>query len=133
MSELKVDALTPVLTKHWGEEGSWKLDHYVANGGYSGARKALEMEPGDVVEMVKNAGLRGRGGAGFPTGVKWSFLPKDNPNPKYLVINCDESEPGTCKDMPMLMATPHTLVEGIIIACYAVNAHHAFILSLIHI
>lgn len=81
MSELKVDTLTPVLTKHWGEEGSWKLDHYVANGGYSGARKALEMEPGDVVEMVKNAGLRGRGGAGFPTGVKWSFLPKDNPNP----------------------------------------------------
>lgn len=126
MSELKVDTLTPVLTKHWGEEGSWKLDHYVANGGYSGARKALEMEPGDVVEMVKNAGLRGRGGAGFPTGVKWSFLPKDNPNPKYLVINCDESEPGTCKDIPMLMATPHTLIEGAIIACRAVGAHHAF-------
>lgn len=84
------------------------------------------MEPGDVVEMVKNAGLRGRGGAGFPTGVKWSFLPKDNPNPKYLVINCDESEPGTCKDIPMLMATPHTLIEGAIIACRAVGAHHAF-------
>jgi NADH-quinone oxidoreductase subunit F len=85
------------------------------------------MSPDEVIDLVKASGLRGRGGAGFPTGVKWSFIPKDNPNPKYLVVNCDESEPGTCKDMPMLMATPQFLVEGAIIACYAVGAHRAFV------
>lgn len=122
------DTLTPILTKDWDTPDSWKLDTYVRGGGYDAARKALTtMKSPEVIDLVKASGLRGRGGAGFPTGMKWSFIPQDNPKPKYLVVNCDESEPGTCKDMPMLIATPHTLLEGIIIACYAVNAHHAFI------
>ena len=77
--------------------------------------------------MVKDSGLRGRGGAGFPTGMKWGFIPQDNPNPKYLVVNADESEPGTCKDIPLMMASPHTLVEGVIISSYAIRANTAFI------
>ena len=85
------------------------------------------MPPDDVVSLVKDANLRGHGGAGFPTGMKWSFVPKDNPNPTYLVVNGDESEPGTCKDMPLMMASPHTLVEGVIIASYAIKAKMAFI------
>ena len=124
---MSVDTLTPILSNNWDQPEPWKIANYVADGGYETARKALDMVPDDIVNLVKDSGLRGRGGAGFPTGVKWSFLPKDNPNPKYLVVNCDESEPGTCKDMPMLMATPHTLLEGIIIACFATNAHHAFV------
>lgn len=124
---MSVDILTPSLTNNWDQPEAWKIATYKAGGGYDAARKALAMAPADLITLVKDSGLRGRGGAGFPTGVKWSFIPQDNPNPKYLVINCDESEPGTCKDIPMLMATPHTLVEGIIISCFAVNAHHAFI------
>ena len=124
---MSIDTLTPILTKNWGTERAWKLANYERQGGYEGLRKALTMAPGDVINLVKDSGLRGRGGAGFPTGMKWSFSPQDNPNPKYLVVNCDESEPGTCKDMPLLMASPHTLVEGVIISAYAVNAHHAFI------
>jgi len=124
---VSVDTLTPILTDNWDVPEAWKIATYEAQGGYQAARKALGMTQADLITLVKDSGLRGRGGAGFPTGVKWSFIPQDNPNPKYLVINCDESEPGTCKDMPMLMATPHTLVEGAIIASYAVNAHHAFI------
>src|SRR4051794_27066534 len=85
------------------------------------------MDPADVVSLVKDSGLRGRGGAGFPTGMKWSFIPQDNPKPKYLVVNADESEPGTCKDIPLMMASPHTLVEGVIIASYAIRASAAFI------
>ena len=121
------DLLTPVLSSQWGQDKSWKLSRYEASGGYRALRKALAMQPTDVVNLVKDAGLRGRGGAGFPTGMKWSFVPQDNPNPKYLVVNADESEPGTCKDMPLLLASPHTLVEGVIIASYAINSHHAFI------
>ncbi len=121
------DLLTPVLSEHWGEQGSWKLSRYEATGGYRAARKAMAMDPADIIATVKDAGLRGRGGAGFPTGMKWSFVPQDNPNPKYLVVNADESEPGTCKDMPLLLANPHSLVEGIIIACRAINSHQAFI------
>ena len=121
------DTLTPVLTAHWGEERSWKLANYERTGGYAGLKKALTMTPVEVVTAVKEASLRGRGGAGFPTGMKWGFVPQDNPNPKYLVVNGDESEPGTCKDIPLMMATPHTLVEGVIISSYAINAHHAFI------
>ena len=121
------DTLTPVLTAHWGEERSWKLANYERTGGYAGLKKALTMTPVEVVTAVKEASLRGRGGAGFPTGMKWGFVPQDNPHPKYLVVNGDESEPGTCKDIPLMMATPHTLVEGVIISSYAINAHHAFI------
>lgn len=119
--------LTPVLTKNWGDEQAWKLASYEKQGGYRAMRKAFTMAPDDVTNQVKDANLRGRGGAGFPAGVKWGFLPKDNPKPRYLVVNADESEPGTCKDIPLMMASPHTLIEGIIIACYAFNAHHAFI------
>lgn len=121
------DPLTPVLSDQWGQGKSWKLARYEATGGYRALRKALTMTPADVIGVVKDANLRGRGGAGFPTGMKWSFVPQDNPNPKYLVVNADESEPGTCKDMPLLMATPHTLVEGVIISAFAINAHTAFI------
>ncbi|MDR0849299.1 MAG: NADH-quinone oxidoreductase subunit NuoF [Propionibacteriaceae bacterium] len=121
------DTLTPVLTRNWGQPRSWVLDEYRAQGGYEGLKKALTMTPTEVMNEVKDANLRGRGGAGFPTGMKWSFVPQDNPNPKYLVVNGDESEPGTCKDIPLLMASPHTLVEGVIISSYAINAHTAFI------
>ncbi|MCL2652228.1 MAG: NADH-quinone oxidoreductase subunit NuoF [Propionibacteriaceae bacterium] len=121
------DTLTPILSQTWDKPMSWKLDTYRANGGYDGLKKALSMAPADVMKTVIDSGLRGRGGAGFPTGTKWSFIPQDNPNPKYLVVNCDESEPGTCKDVPMLMASPQLVVEGSLIACYAVGAHEAYI------
>jgi NADH-quinone oxidoreductase subunit F len=85
------------------------------------------MAPADIVTEVKTAGLRGRGGAGFPTGLKWSFLPPDDGLPRYLVVNADESEPGTCKDIPLLMASPQVLVEGVAITSFAINCHHAFI------
>ena len=85
------------------------------------------MAPEAIIEEVKESGLRGRGGAGFPTGMKWSFIPQDNPKPKYLVVNADESEPGTCKDIPLMMASPHTLVEGVIISSFAIRANTAFI------
>ncbi|KQQ39669.1 NADH-quinone oxidoreductase subunit NuoF [Nocardioides sp. Leaf307] len=121
------DTLTPVLTATWADERSWTLDSYTASGGYEGLRRALTMSPDDVIAEVKDSGLRGRGGAGFPTGMKWGFIPQDNPKPKYLVVNADESEPGTCKDVPLMMASPHTLVEGVIISCVAIRAHTAFI------
>nr|WP_156609005.1 NADH-quinone oxidoreductase subunit NuoF [Auraticoccus cholistanensis] len=119
--------MTPVLSASWGDERAWKLGNYERTGGYTALRSALQMAPEEVVGLVKDSGLRGRGGAGFPTGMKWSFVPKDNPNPTYLVVNADESEPGTCKDMPLMMATPHTLVEGVIISAYAIKASYAFI------
>jgi len=121
------DTLTPILTETWDLPQSWRLATYRNHGGYTGLRRALAMRPGAVIDEVKASGLRGRGGAGFPTGLKWSFIPQDNPNPKYVVVNGDESEPGTCKDIPLLMACPHAVVEGAIIACYAVGAHRAFL------
>ena len=121
------DILTPVLTDDWDVERSWTLAAYEARGGYDAAKKALRMAPEEIVNAVKDSGLRGRGGAGFPTGMKWSFIPQDNPKPKYLVVNADESEPGTCKDIPLMMATPHTLVEGVIISSFAIRANTAFI------
>ena len=81
----------------------------------------------DLVQATKDSGLRGRGGAGFPTGMKWGFLPPDDGLPRYLVVNADESEPGTCKDVPLMLAAPHYLIEGMIITSYAINCHHAFI------
>ncbi len=119
--------LTPVLTKNWADERSWTLAAYESTGGYAALKKALAMPADDIITAVKDSGLRGRGGAGFPTGMKWSFIPQDNPNPKYLVVNADESEPGTCKDVPLMMASPHTLIEGVIISSYAIRANHAFI------
>lgn len=125
--------LAPVLSRYWDQPNSWTLGSYLRHDGYQALRKALAMSPDAVIETVKDAGLRGRGGAGFPTGLKWSFIPQsteDKPGdgkPHYLVVNADESEPGTCKDMPLMMATPHTLVEGVIIAAYAIRAAKAFI------
>ena len=119
--------LTPVLSRFWDEAQPWTLDTYLWNGGYQGLRRALEMNPDDVIGMVKESGLRGRGGAGFPTGTKWSFIDQNSAKPHYLVINADESEPGTCKDTPLMLTTPHFLIEGAIIAAYAIRARHAFI------
>jgi NADH-quinone oxidoreductase subunit F len=120
-------ALSPVLTRYWDEPQSWTLETYLRHGGYTGLSNALAMSPDEVIGTVKDAGLRGRGGAGFPTGLKWSFIPQGDDKPHYLVVNADESEPGTCKDMPLLLATPHVLVEGIIVAAYAIRAERAFV------
>jgi NADH-quinone oxidoreductase subunit F len=120
-------ALKPVLSKHWNEADSFTIAGYQRNGGYEGMKKAFAMAPDAVIAAVKDSGLRGRGGAGFPTGMKWSFIPQGDGKPHYLVVNADESEPGTCKDTPLLMANPHSLVEGMIIASYAIRASHAFI------
>jgi len=119
--------LAPVLSAHWDDADSWTLDSYRRHGGYEALRAALAMTPDEVIGLVKESGLRGRGGAGFPTGQKWSFINQSDPKPKYLVINADESEPGTCKDIPLMMANPHVLVEGAIIASYAIRAERAFI------
>ena len=119
--------LTPVLSAHWDQKDSFTIDAYKRNGGYVAAPKALAMDPDAVIQLVKDSGLRGRGGAGFPTGMKWGFIPQGDNKEHYLVVNADESEPGTCKDMPLLMANPHVLVEGVIIAAYAIRAKHAFI------
>ncbi|HLR95145.1 MAG TPA: NADH-quinone oxidoreductase subunit F, partial [Jiangellaceae bacterium] len=119
--------LTPVISAHWDDADSFTRTGYERTGGYTGLRRALQHAPGDVTTMVKEAGLRGRGGAGFPAAMKWGFIPKDSGKPVYLVVNADESEPGTCKDIPLMMATPHMLVEGAIIASYAIGASHAFI------
>jgi NADH-quinone oxidoreductase subunit F len=119
--------LTPELTAHWDDPTSFALASYRRNGGYQALPKALAMEPDQVIQTVKDSGLRGRGGAGFPTGNKWAFIPQGDGKPHYLVVNADESEPGTCKDMPLMLASPHTLVEGAIIASYAIRASRAFI------
>jgi len=119
--------ISPVLSAHWDEADSFTFDGYKRHGGYNAAIKALAMEPDAVIAQIKDSGLRGRGGAGFPTGMKWSFIPQGDGKEHYLVVNADESEPGTCKDMPLLMANPHVLIEGMIIASYAIRANYAFI------
>ena len=131
---MTIDPLTPVLTQTWDAERSWTLEAYTGAGGYRGLETALAMTPDAVMTAVKDSGLRGRGGAGFPTGMKWGFIPQDDgtdtaagAKPHYLVVNADESEPGTCKDIPLMLAAPHTLVEGVIISSYAIRASTAFI------
>ena len=119
--------LTPVLTATWDQPDSFTIEGYHRNGGYQALRKALTMDPDAIIQAVKDSGLRGRGGAGFPTGMKWGFIPQNDGKPHYLVVNADESEPGTCKDIPLMMANPHVLVEGAIISSYAIRANHAFI------
>ena len=119
--------IAPVLSAHWDEADSFTLEGYKRHGGYNAAMKSLAMTPDEVITLVKDSGLRGRGGAGFPTGTKWSFIPQGDNKEHYLVVNADESEPGTCKDMPLLMANPHSLIEGMIIASYAIRANYAFI------
>jgi NADH-quinone oxidoreductase subunit F len=121
------DTLTPVLTANWDQPDAFTLDGYKRGGGYQALPKALAMAPDDLISALKESVLRGRGGGGFPTGVKWSFLPQGDGKPHYLTVNADESEPGTCKDIPLMMATPHTLIEGAIITSYAIRASHAFI------
>ncbi len=119
--------MEPILLRARGEENSRSINTYLRLGGYSALKKALIMDPGHVIEEVKSAGLRGRGGAGFPTGVKWGFVPKDSPKPKYLVCNADESEPGTFKDREIIRTDPHMLIEGIIISAYAFGANACYI------
>src|SRR5271165_6027354 len=119
---------TPLISKRWGIKDSNTIDVFLQNGGYQALEKALkQMTPESIIDEVKKSSLRGRGGAGFPSGMKWSFVPKDSPKPKYVLCNADESEPGTCKDRPLMEMDPHQLIEGIIIAGRAINAHHGFI------
>src|SRR6266699_4893073 len=119
--------LVPTLTARWDEPDSFTLAGYRRAGGYQALPKTLGMDPDEVIQAVKDSGLRGRGGAGFPTGVKWGFIPQGDGKPHYLVVNADESEPGACKDIPTMLASPHTLIEGLVIAAYAIRADKAFI------
>src|SRR5271163_4807063 len=119
---------TPLISKRWGIKDSRKIDVYLQHDGYKALEKALkEMTPETIIDEVKKSSLRGRGGAGFPTGMKWSFVPKDSPKPKYLICNADESEPGTCKDRPLMEMDPHQLIEGMVIAGRSYGAHLGFI------
>ena len=118
----------PVLTKYAFTPNGYTLDHYLKNQqGYEGLRKAVAMTPEQVIDAVKASGLRGRGGAGFPTGLKWQFVDKKSPNPKYIVCNADESEPGTFKDHLLMERNPHLLIEGCLIGCFAIGSKAAYI------
>jgi NADH-quinone oxidoreductase subunit F len=117
----------PRLTRNWSDPAAVGLDGYVARGGYQGLRKALEMPSLELIQMVKDSGLRGRGGAGFPTGMKWSFVPQDTGKPTYVTVNFDESEPGTCNNRELGEREPHRLIEGTAIAARAIECHTAFI------
>jgi NADH-quinone oxidoreductase subunit F len=119
--------LTPVLTAHWDESDSYTIEAYRRHGGYEQVAQGFAMGPDALISLVKDSGLRGRGGAGFPTGMKWGFVPQGDGKPHYLVVNADESEPGACKDIPLMLANPHSLVEGCILTSYAIRANHAFI------
>jgi NADH-quinone oxidoreductase subunit F len=135
-----VDPLTPVLTRRWLAPRSWSREVYEQQGGYHAMRLALlgrggegqsAAHPDQLIQLMKDSGMRGRGGAGFPTGMKWGFIPQGDSGPAakphYLVINADEGEPGTCKDIPLMMADPHSLVEGCIITSYAIRANYCAI------
>ncbi|HMD22395.1 MAG TPA: NADH-quinone oxidoreductase subunit NuoF [Alloacidobacterium sp.] len=119
----------PLTGNFRNDKEAVSLTDYEHAGGYQGLRKALSLAPADITEIVKKSGLRGRGGAGFPTGMKWSFVPmgKDAPHPKYLVVNADEMEPGTFKDRALMERDPHQLIEGMIVAAYAIEADIAYI------
>lgn len=108
-------------------QGSHTIDSYLASGGYQAIKTALELSPDEIISTIKTAGLRGRGGAGFPTGVKWSFIQRSSDKPIYLCCNADESEPGSFKDREILERDPHQMLEGILIACYAINSHKSYI------
>ena len=128
MSEFSAPGvLSPVISDVWDRERSWTLGAYRDAGGYEGLAKAWSYGPGELTQLIKDSGLAGRGGAGFPTGLKWSFLPPPDGGPRYLVVNADESEPGTCKDVPALMGNPHALIEGMAICLLAVGGHHGFV------
>jgi NADH-quinone oxidoreductase subunit F len=116
-----------LLSRHFGDEKARTLAGWRELGGYATIPEALEMEPDRITEVVKNSGLRGRGGAGFPTGVKWSFMPQEPDGPHYLCCNADESEPGAFKDREILRWVPHLLIEGCLIAARAIRAQHVYI------
>jgi NADH-quinone oxidoreductase subunit F len=116
-----------VLTQRWDRADAHTLAGYLDTGGYAVLRQALDADPAEIREMVKDSGLRGRGGAGFPAGVKWGFVPQDSGKPIYLVVNADEGEPGTFKDRELMERDPHQLLEGIAISCHALNSRRAFI------
>jgi len=119
--------LTPVLTKRWLSPDAWRIDTYEQLDGYQALRKALKSDPDDLIAFMKDSGHRGRGGAGFPVGMKWAFIPQNDGKPHYLVVNADEGEPGTCKDLPLMMNDPHALIEGMIIATWAIRSNKAFV------
>lgn len=112
-----------ILTKNWGFEDQGEIAPYESRGGYQAIRKALKIDPSQLIEKVKQSGLRGRGGAGFPTGVKWGFVPKDSGKPVFLLNNADESEPGTFKDRSLMERDPHLCIEGMMIAAWALGAN----------
>ncbi len=116
-----------IILRHEGLPNSRSLNTYVENGGYAALRKAFSMQPAQIIDEVKASGLRGRGGAGFPTGMKWSFVPKDLPGPRYLICNNDESEPGTFKDRQICAVSPHSIIEGMIIGGFAIGATKGYI------
>jgi len=116
-----------ILSKRFGLPNSQSLDTYLANDGFKAFQKAVGMKPEEIINEVKVSNLRGRGGAGFPTGLKWSFVPRTSPKPKYIIVNADESEPGTCKDRVLMEEDPHQLLEGMLIAGLAVDAHKGYI------
>ena len=116
-----------IIRKYAEIENSHTIESYLNRGGYTALKKALKTEPKEIIDIIKKSGLRGRGGAGFPTGIKWSFIQRDSKKPIYLCCNADESEPGSFKDREILEKDPHQMIEGIIIACYAVNAHKSYI------
>ena len=123
---MPADRNTRLVTRNFGNERARQIGSYEEAGGYQALRKALAMQPADIVAEVKASNLRGRGGAGFPTGVKWGFLPKGAPN-VHLVCNADESEPGTCKDRELIYWDPHLLIEGMVMSAYALGAVHNYI------
>ncbi|HET8798335.1 MAG TPA: NADH-quinone oxidoreductase subunit F, partial [Thermoanaerobaculia bacterium] len=111
-----------VLTANIDKPNSRSIETYLAGGGYEAARKALGMKWEEVIQIVKDSELRGRGGAGFPTGMKWSFVPRNAPRPTYLLANADEAEPGTFKDRVIIERDPHLLLEGMIISAWAIGS-----------
>ena len=117
----------PILTARWNNADARTIAGYEQTGGYQALKKALDMTPEDVIEEVKASGLRGRGGAGFPTGQKWAFVPQDTGKPTYMVVNFDESEPGTFNNRELVERDPHQLIEGIVIGAYAIRSHTAFV------
>ncbi len=116
-----------IIRSYAGVPDSHKIESYIERGGYQALPKALNMEPDDIIDLIKRAGLRGRGGAGFPTGIKWGFIQRDSKKPIYLCCNADESEPGSFKDREIIEQDPHQMLEGIIIGCYTINSHKSYI------
>src|SRR6202163_4575121 len=116
-----------ILSRRFGMPNSHTIETYLATDGYKALEKAIGMTPEEIINEVKASGLRGRGGAGFPTGLKWSFVPRTSPKPKYIIVNADESEPGTCKDRVLMEEDPHQLLEGMLIAGLAVDSHKGYI------